>query len=574
MSLFKNVFVILVSAYFLGFGALSSFAAVEPEMEGMDVVARGDGTFLVASPTYYFDRILGAGGLHSESELWSPAKLRQRLLLNRMAIDPSWDPLSPSIWVKTGNELGDLIYNDLIVDDNRPVNRTPILEGGFRTPSFNGFWATARAFQDDHYSEYTRTFRKKIVSDEFALFGENYPMFSSAYGGLGFTNSSVNASVLVGEEYLWLYGESSRWIPVHYKPRVEARADVGNFAVTAVYEDAEYQNKLMGEQGSRKELNGSVYYQCGETCRQGIMQLSAGFYFRAVDDSGFVYTGLDKDFMAFPFMELRLKPQSRFTADVMFGVNDRDWLVQDSMEFRVPTPQMVGAVLGVKNISGTRLNPVADDVEYFDGDTIDLAPKGQMSLIQGYGSLADTIANVGFGGRASYWAEYGAETFDTNSTERFTQKDKMLIYRHGDVSRINSWIYGITGELWLSTWYKDMFSFKALGGFEHIEGPDRSFEVNPAEYYASFTADWLFRKSFMISHALHYRTDARWNLRSPNPLVVKGDWYWDATFEQRFVEQGLFLTGSILHTLGDERVEVPNGDYGRVRFVCSVRKTF
>ena len=51
-------------------------AAIDAEMEGMEAVSRDDGTFLVGGPTYQFDRILGAGGIHSESELWTPQKLR------------------------------------------------------------------------------------------------------------------------------------------------------------------------------------------------------------------------------------------------------------------------------------------------------------------------------------------------------------------------------------------------------------------------------------------------------------------------------------------------------------------
>ncbi|MBQ3928927.1 MAG: hypothetical protein II711_02400, partial [Clostridia bacterium] len=41
-------------------------------------------------------------------------------------------------------------------------------------------------------------------------------------------------------------------------------------------------------------------------------------------------------------------------------------------------------------------------------------------------------------------------------------------------------------------------------------------------------------KSFRVSHSLRFRSDAQWNLRGHDPLVVKGDWYWDATFEQSF----------------------------------------
>ena len=65
------------------FCAVATIAAVDAEMEGMEVDQRDDGTFLVGSPTFYFDRALGGGGLHSESELWSPSKIRQRLLFSR-----------------------------------------------------------------------------------------------------------------------------------------------------------------------------------------------------------------------------------------------------------------------------------------------------------------------------------------------------------------------------------------------------------------------------------------------------------------------------------------------------------
>ncbi len=545
-------------------------ASVEPEMEGMESVVRDDGTFLVGSPTYAFDRILGASGVHSESELWTPRKLRQRLLFNRLSILPSWDIHEPSVWVKTGNELGDMIYQDLITPEKRPENRTPILEGGFRTPVFKGFWATARGFQDDHYSTSTMSLRKSIVDDEFSLFGENRPFFSSGYAGLGYTGDRLNVSVLVGEEYIWMYGESSRWIPVHYKPRVESRLDIDNLSVTVAYEDAEFQNRVENQYGARDEVNGSVYYKCGERCQKGMAQVSAGLAFRAVNDSGKMYTGLDENRVLWPFVELRLQPTARLKADATFGMNDDDWLVQDSIEFLAPSPLTSTVRVGVKNISGTRLNPLSDDEEYFGEHTLSLSADGQMNLVQAYTSFADSLGNVGLGGRVSFWGEYGAETFDTTGTER----NKGIVYRYGDVARVNSWIKGVTGELWLGAWYKEMFAFTALGGFERLDGAERNIEVTPSEFFVSFSADWLLFETFRISHSLRYRSDAEWNLRSSDPLVVKGDWYWDATFEQKLPKQGLYLTGTLLHVLADETIQVHNGGYDRLRFICTVKKTF
>ncbi|SHK39922.1 hypothetical protein [Fibrobacter sp. UWB12] len=550
-----------------------AFASIDPEMEGMEVVSRDDGTFLVGSPTFYFDRALGAGGIHSESEIWTPRKLRYRQLFNRLSILPSWDPIeTPSVWMKTGNEVGDLIYQDFLTEPSeRPGNRTPILEAGVRTPLWHGLWATFRLFQDDHYSTRMVDYRRSSVDGTFSFFGENWPMFSSAYGGLGFTNDFINASVLAGMEYIWLFTESSRWIPVHYKPRVESRADFWNFSTTFVFENAEYQDKRKKESGERHEVNGSILYNCGENCKRGMLQLSAGLAFRFLDDDGVVYTGLMDNRVLWPFLEMRVRPMDQLKFDVMFGVNDRDWLVQDSVEYRVPVLEKMHVTVGGKNIAGTRLNPLADTYEYFDGDTISLTASGRMNLLQAYVGVEDSLTDFfGVGFRGSFWAEYGAETFDTKEYV----EDGRYTFRHGDVARINSWIKGVTGEFWLKLWYKDLLKFTTLTGFERIDGKEKRFEVNPSEFFVSFNADWLIKKTFRISHSLRYRSDAEWNLRSVDPFIVKGDWYWDVTFEQRFPKWGITLAGSIIQAIGDEVVETPNGNYSRVRFFCTAKKAF
>lgn len=569
MNSFVNKMISVLAVF-----ACSVFASVDAEMEGMEVVSRDDGTFLVGSPTFYFDRVLGTGGVHSESELWTPRKLRYRKLFNRLSILPSWDPIAiPSIWMETGNELGDMIYQDFITEKvDRPKNRTPILEGGIRTPLFHGFWATFRLFQDDHYSYVSsRVYRRFLIDKSFSLLGENLPMFSSVYGGLGYTNDFIEASVLAGMEYIWIFSESSRWIPIKYKPRIEARADFDNFSTTLVYENIEYQNQRKGEFGERHEVNGSVAYNCGEKCKRGMLQLSAGLAFRFVDDDGDVYTGLKNDRVLWPYLEMRFIPMKPLKLDVMFGVNDRDWLVQDSIEYQVPAFERMNISVGAKNIAGTRLNPIADTHEFFDGDTISLTANGYMNLLQAYVYFEDSLTNfIGFGARGSFWAEYGAETFDV---KEFVN-DTIFTFRHGDVARINSWIKGVTGEFWLKLWYKDLLKFTALTGFERIDGNEKRFEVNPSEFFVSFNADWLIRKTFRISHSLRYRSDAAWNLRSQDPFIVKGDWYWDATFEQRFPKWGLSLAGTIIQALGDEVREIPNGDSSRMRFFCTAKKVF
>ena len=126
----------------------------------------------------------------------------------------------------------------------------------------------------------------------------------------------------------------------------------------------------------------------------------------------------------------------------------------------------------------------------------------------------------------------------------------------------------------MKLWYENLFNFTALTGFERIDGDEKRFEVNPVEFYVAFSADWLIKRSFRISHSLRYRSDAEWNLRSKDPFIVKGDWFWDATFEQRFPKYGISLAGSIIQALGKEVIETPNGEYSRIRFVCTAKKAF
>ena len=551
-----------------------AFAQIPAEMDGMEYETRADGTFLIGGPTYAFDRPMSAGGLHSESELWTPAKMRDRLLFNRWSGTPSWTPLEPGIWVKTGNELGDLIYQDFITEnDDRPENRTPILEGGFRSPSYKGLWATARFFQDDHFCSGAYAYRRDMVDGNYTHLGANWAMFSTAYGGLGYTNSLVNASVLAGEEYLWFYTASSHWVPAHYKPRVEARADIKDLSVTVAYEDIEFENLHKKEEGARKEVNGSVYYKCGKACQQKFYQIAAGVAFRAVDDEGTVYTELEEDRVMWSFLEMRVQPLQRLTADVTFGVNERDWLVQDSIQYLAPAPENMGVVVGVKNISGSRLNPLADTKEFYAGREIDLTADGQMNLIQAYASYVDTLGGfVSIGGRGSIWAEHGAETFDVDEYDY--NEEYGLNTRFGNVSRVDAWIKGLSAEMSLNTWYRDMFKFTAMAGFEHIDGPIEEAEVTPAEFYTGFMGDWLLNKTFKISHSIRYRSDAKWNLRSKDPMVVKGDWTWDASFSQLFPKYGISLTGTLMHVLADEEMETVNGGYDRIRFICQAKKTF
>ena len=141
-------------------------------------------------------------------------------------------------------------------------------------------------------------------------------------------------------------------------------------------------------------------------------------------------------------------------------------------------------------------------------------------------------------------------------------------------ARLEPWIYAFSGELRAAFHLGKLFSFETRGGIEKIEGPEKRFEVNPAEGFVSFLAKWNFNEYLLVSQSVNYRSDARWNLRSSDPLVIKGDWFWNISLEQNFPNYGLSLSGTLLHIIGNDFLEVPGGGIDRTRFFCSIRKFF
>lgn len=548
-------------------------AKIAAETEGMESTFRSDGTFLTASPTFIFDRVFGEGGLHSASEVWSPDFIANRLLVNRYSVLPSWQVQEPGVWIQTGNEVGDMIYQDIIISqDVRPDNRNPVLEAGFRSPSFYGFWATARFFQVDHFSyAQLKNNREATGTEEYAFFGSNLPAFSTAYAGLGYTGDLLHFSLLAGREYLWLFGESGRWISALLSPRVESRIHYRSLDFSLVYEDIEYKNVEKEESGRRKEWSGSLYFPYANCCKTTKLEAGGGINFRFVSDKGDTYFGIENDRIFWTFMQMKWQPKENFSIGGHFGMNEKDWLIKDSVEVQLKTDLGPKWLFGFQNLLGSRLNPMGESYEFFNGDTIALSADGFLQLYKAHANVEQSWSPFKVGVSSSAWVEKGAETFDTTGFEEVRNN---TWHRYGNVSRINSWIGGLTGELMLSYEFNDLFSGKARGGLERIWGKEERFEVEPSEAWLVLEANWTIKKTLLISHSWHYRSDARWNLRHPDPFEIRGDWFWNASVSQLFPKQGLTLTGTLLHVLSDNVIEVPNGNNNRTRFLCSAKKAF
>jgi hypothetical protein len=216
-----------VPLFLLIFLCSIAHAQVQGETPALTPFISEHGTYLIAMPTYTYSRVQGALGLNAEEETWRPDKWKSRQIFNRYVPVIDWEMRQSEIWFYTGNELGDMLWQELRAVGEEP-NRTPMLYGGFATkPFLNGFYAMASFNQIDHFSEATFEERKKrIDSQKFSWFGENLPAYSGVFGGVGHNGSGdffKGAYVLTGSEYLWAWDEEE-WVPIRISPRVEGNA--------------------------------------------------------------------------------------------------------------------------------------------------------------------------------------------------------------------------------------------------------------------------------------------------------------------------------------------------------------
>ena len=203
-----------------------AFAQVQGETPAMTPFTGELGTHLVAMPTYTYSRPPGMLGSDAEEEIWTPDKWKNRRIFERFVPIMDWEIRKSSVWFYTGNEIGDMLWQELNTQDEEP-NRTPMLYGGFATQPLNGFYATAQFNQIDHFSEATLNTRsQRINSYKFSWFGENLPAYSGLFGGFGYIGDGdlfKNASILTGSEYVWAWNEEE-WVPIRISPRVEGNA--------------------------------------------------------------------------------------------------------------------------------------------------------------------------------------------------------------------------------------------------------------------------------------------------------------------------------------------------------------
>jgi hypothetical protein len=216
-----------VPFFILAFFFSIVFAGVQGETPALTPFIGEQGTYLIAMPTYTYSRKPGTLGLNAEEETWQPDKWKNRRIFGRFVPVMDWETRESSAWLYFGNELGDMLWQELTARGEES-NRTPMLYGGFATSPFNGFYAISEFNQIDHFSEATLDTRKKRLnnSQKFSWFGENLPAYSALYGGFGYNSEDdffKNASILTGSEYLWAWNKEE-WVPIRISPRVEGNA--------------------------------------------------------------------------------------------------------------------------------------------------------------------------------------------------------------------------------------------------------------------------------------------------------------------------------------------------------------
>lgn len=545
-------------------------AGVPGEVPAMDSLESGAGTRLVAMPTYVYERSPGQEPF-AQDELWSPELSVARHLPNRYSRILQWQVPAPGVWFSTGNEIGDLLYQELLDTSSTERNRTPMLDGGMVWRSTNGFWVTGQGSQVDHYADATLAARTRIHGDmSFAWFGENLPAYSTAYAGGGWQDEAAGVSLLGGKEYLWAQTRSRRWVPVEVSPRVQANAYYGRTRVQVVYEKQEFASALLGQVASKQIYDATIRSACPRECAVSPLSIGGGLSIRHESDSAQVPWNLgEQSTRAWPWLEAYWKPVRWFRWGGHAGMNDQDRLVRDSLELH----GVHGASrirVGWLHQAGTRTDPMGYNQEVYQGDTLDLHPSGYMLFQKGYTDIQYVRAQWNLSAGAYGWMARGVETFAYEAS----QDENGLLVRSGQVERIGAWLggAGLQGGLH----YEDSKKWRGggEGGFERYAGPVSRLEVTPVTAWAKWQLGGRLAEGLWVDHEWVYRSSARWNQDSSATMVVPGGLWWSASIAQNFPQLRTTLQATLQHALGPERREAPNGGYDRKRIYCSLRTNF
>jgi len=378
----------------LAFFCSLAFAQVQGETPALTPFIGEQGTYLIAMPTYTYSRKPGTLGLEAEEETWQPDKYKNRRIFNRFVPVMDWETRENSLWFYFGNELGDMLWQELKAPGEE-LNRTPMLYGGFATSPYNGFYAISEFNQIDHFS--AATFddrRKRINTSRFSWFGDNLPAYSALYGGFGYNSEDVffkKASVLTGSEYLWARNRNEEeWVPIRISPRVEGNAE---FYFMGNEIELNLSTEKFQIQDSASEINSNLGLRLkGENT-------GGGLYASQTEDKENIIAWIDfnHSFLQFITNKGFISFSPRKISELKFA----DFAFSDSLEYNTsvsnPTDLTLGILLkqnGIKLYSETSYKS-----------------KPLFMKVKAYQNYAEDFESIGFDSEISYkshLAEAGA----------------------------------------------------------------------------------------------------------------------------------------------------------------------
>jgi hypothetical protein len=417
-----------------------------------------------------------------------------------------WEIRESSVWLYFGNELGDMLWQELNYQGEE-ANRTPMLYGGFATPPLNGFYAISEFNQIDHFSEATFNNRKERLnnSQKFYWFGDNLPAYSALYGGIGYNSEYdffKNASVLTGSEYLWaLDKENEEWVPIRISPRAEGNAEfyfMGN----------EIELNLSTEKFQIQDSAAEIHSNLG--LRLKGENTGGGLYASRINNKEniIVWADFNHSFLQFLTNKGFIAFSSNQYKDLGFAniynlnlAKPVSFAFADSLEYNTalsnPTDLTLGVLLkqnGVKLYSETtyKSKPIFMKVKAY----------------QNYSPTQD-FESIGFDGEIAYKSRL-AEAGAAYSREFFEYLQDEIFY-----------------------------------------------SIKPAESTAKLFLKYRFLENLSLTHEWVYRS-------APEA------WFWNAQIEQKIPELNTSLYAVLLHILSKNSKDFPFGGSNETRFFCGI----
>jgi hypothetical protein len=543
---------------------------IHSENEILDLEANTLSEVLVISGGHYFLRSPLSSGLQNQTLFYQGYASPEDWRLGRYQPWLSGKPKYSHSAIKTGNEAGDPLFQELRESDVATQNRTPMQEFLIYSPNHELGRVFVQHRQVDHFSQRFMPIRKNTLEPNrrpFAWFGENYPLYSLISTGYQVGTPCQNLNLFYANSYYWDQSPGSLRLQPFEVQSLQTHLVWGY--VNLSYIRDHYTRGDLSDTQTHPVQHKTLMTLKGLSLTDNSKIKSAvetGFLMthnESINNTGYLYP---EELDVVPLLQLHIKYQGLGLGGIHYR-NNRFWSVSDTLSYDYPKKKYnMRAAVHYDGTSGA-LNPNAALAELHDGDTLFLfarRPHQRSSiLIQGDYALAKSKVQMG----VNSWVQKDAWYFQPDS---FAQGTAVTL-RHGQFQNNPDYISGIQVKSGLES----VLTRRLHTGIDVLVEKTVTTDYSRPEYIPpGFSSGlWLryqFPSGLTWVQTANYKESYRINGYSRESFRSEPQWTYNLELTQSFFDESLKLRTSMLDFAANDNPDLPGAQLSRFRILVGV----